>query len=507
MAVFSPAFFRLSSLLLVGLLGACHFPGRNAAPQFTQVTNPCIVVALPASGPHAGVSAKIKKGVELGRQTLRQSGIDARVENIDTSDANWLAKLDALPAQCAVVGGPLQEKNYIKARNAGQMKRRVFFSFLPILGNGEEGAIAWRFFPGQQDQIDALVNFAADELKVRTFGAFYPNDKYGSKMTAILEQELAKRNMTLVKAPYNPSAPATWAASLKPLLHSTTAAGSTPIPQTSFEVLFLPDSWKNMDAIVNALRKNGEDRLVLAGPTLWEAALSGKTVPNAERFALAVFPASWSHTRVPAPLKGQGNDFWTCLGYDFIKFAGHMGLAQKPDSATITTSIARNAAKTISALAPISWDERGVAHQKMHLFQVKAGGMAPLDVSNFKQTRLAVSERAALRMQGWGHIDPETGEALPKVRQAAPLSEDIQAQPVSTSPVPTQPFPASPIPDVPVSGRPVSPQPVSASPVSAQPAARTPAPIPVTPQKLQKVPGVMLSGPRSSYKLSLPNQP
>ena len=31
------------------------------------------------------------------------------------------------------------------------------------------------------------------------------------------------------------------------------------------------------------------------------------------------------------------------------------------------------------AMAPLSWDDKGIAHQKLHLFQPGANGMEPLD--------------------------------------------------------------------------------------------------------------------------------
>ena len=54
-----------------------------------------------------------------------------------------------------------------------------------------------------------------------------------------------------------------------------------------------------MPMLTTALAYNGEDRLVLMGTTLWEQGLSGKSVVNTERFALAVFPGAWNQARAP----------------------------------------------------------------------------------------------------------------------------------------------------------------------------------------------------------------
>ena len=79
-----------------------------------------------------------------------------------------------------MVGGPLQARNYAQARSAGAVDQRAFFTFLPSLEQGDEGARAWRFFPSPQDQIDALISFATNDLNIRTYGAFYPTDAYGA---------------------------------------------------------------------------------------------------------------------------------------------------------------------------------------------------------------------------------------------------------------------------------------------------------------------------------------
>ena len=275
------------------------------------------------------------------------------------------------------------------------MDQRAFFTFLPSLEQGDEGARAWRFFPSPQDQIDALTSFATNDLNIRTYGAFYPTDAYGARMTGMLEQSLAGQNMVLHKASYDPADVSSWSTAVAPLINATQAEGSsTPVPQTAFEALFLPDSWKSMDMLTTSLLYNGEDRLVLLGTTLWEQSLSGKIVPNAEKYALAVFPGAWNAARAPRALQAPGNDFWVALGYDFTRFAVNLGLNSRLSAPEITARAGR-AAQMIRAMAPITWDSAGVAHQQLFIFQASPTGMTPLDLGQFQQTRAAVLQRAA----------------------------------------------------------------------------------------------------------------
>ena len=189
-----------------------------------------------------------------------------------------------------------------------------------------------------------------------------------------------------------------------------------------------------MEMLTTSLLYNGEDRLVLLGTTLWEQSLSGKTVANADKFALAVFPGAWNQPQAPRALQAPGTDFWNALGYDFVRFAVSMGLDSRLTTPQVTAR-AQRASKMIWGMAPISWDNAGVAHQKLFLFGVSPTGMTPVDVETFQQTRARVLQQAALRMQGLPPVDA-TGAPL-----AAPAAGAEAAPAVQTGQTP----PSAPI--------------------------------------------------------------
>lgn len=421
------------------VLAGCQFPfgKREATSPVPVAPEPtCVVLALPASGPYASIAAKIKRGATTAQQELAGAGGTLRLENVNTEAPDWLQTLAALPASCAVVGGPLRDTAYEQAQKAGALEQRAFFSFVPNLRSGEEGARAWRFFPSPQDQIDALVGFATDDLGIRSYGAFHPGDAYATRMTGLLAQNLGKRHIPLRQASYKPADPTSWSDAAQPLINPVLAEGSTtPVPQTEFEALFLPDSWKNIDMVTQSLLYNGEDRLVLLGTTLWEQGLSGRQVPRAENFALAVFPAAWNAQHAPGALKGQGNDFWTALGYDFVNFAAALALDSRLPTPQITAR-AQRAASVVRGMAPLSYDDAGVAHQKLYLFQVSAAGMKPLDAAAFRDTRAAVLERAALRMQGLPSVDAQGNPLVPGA-PGAPATPAAATGTAGTMPAPT----------------------------------------------------------------------
>lgn len=466
--------------LLVGLWG-CQMPaflGKSQDASQRISTNPCVVLALPADGPYAPFAQKIKKGASIAQEQLAATGIKLTIENVNTQAPNWIASLEALPPVCAVVGGPLQNNAYVAARKSGVLDRRVFFSFVPTIQQADEGRRAWRFFPSPQDQIDALVNFVSNDLNIRTFGSFYPNDSYGPRMSELLEKSLAQKHIPLQKASYNPVAPASWSAALKPLINPTYSTDrKIPIPQTTFEALFLPDSWKHMDMLTTSLMYNGEDRLALLGTTLWEQGLSGKQIPKAGRYALAVFPGAYQKNLAPRKLQEKGGDFWIALGYDFINFAVNTGIVSRLEASEIN-SRARAAAGSIRAMAPIDWDANGQAHQRLYLFQIDSKGMQPLNPEHYKQTRAAILEQAALRMQGINMSPAENIEEGDVTRVSQETSAEDLPAPVQKTAITEEPAPLA------------APESTGLS--------RT---APAIPQNQ-----IMRSSPQPSYKLRLPNR-
>lgn len=461
-------------------LTACQLPaflsgGKSISGGISK--NPCVVLALPANGPYAPFAQKIIKGADMAKQELAANGINLTLENVNTEAPDWIKTLDALPQVCAVVGGPLQNNAYVQARKSGALERRVFFSFVPTIQEGDEGSRAWRFFPSPQDQIDTLVKFVADDLNIHTFASFYPQDSYGPRMTDLLEKKLSTRHIPLQKAFYNPAAPASWSGAIKPLINPVYAGSrKTPIPQTTFEALFLPDSWKRMDMISTSLMYNGEDRLALLGTTLWEQGLSGKQVPKAQRYALAIFPGAYSKDRAPKKIQEQGNDFWIALGYDFINFAVNTGIASRLESVDINGR-ANSAAGSIRAMAPINWDSAGHAHQNLYLFQIGPNGAVPLNIDQYKQSRTAILEQAALRMQG---ARQEAAQSEPDL-DAVPVSQEMTSSGINQeAALPPEESPAITTPE-------------SVTPVHSAP---------VIPQNQ-----IMRSSPQPSYKLHLPNRP
>lgn len=343
-----------------------------------------VVLALPLSGQYAAISAKIQAGAQAACDELSSSGNRVSLMVVDTDQSDWIAKVDALPSNAAVIGGPLRRDDFAKAKAQGLTSRRAVFSFLPGLESGDEGRTAWRFFSSAQDQVDALLSFTSN-LGIRGYGVLYPQENFGRRMSALFEERARALGAgTVITRAYTPGDQNNWMASVADLL-SANKSGSV------FKAIFLPDSWKNMDAIVPNIFYQNETRQVLMGTSLWEQGLSGSSFVGMQYYNLAIFPGNWNAANpTPAGKRLQskllasgkeGADFWSGLGYDFARLSSGLGIGQGWTPEQVNAAL--QSANIDWSIAPIRWNN-GVAAQQMLLFTPDSSGFKPVNESEFR---------------------------------------------------------------------------------------------------------------------------
>ncbi|MBQ7606633.1 MAG: hypothetical protein IJU76_01430 [Desulfovibrionaceae bacterium] len=424
---------RLLALCLLFLLAACQVPSLFAPKQHGP-REPGVVILLPGDGPYAGIASKILEGATLARDELRGHGINVTLAFIDTNKKGWQEKLHALPSHFNVVGGPIERTTYSLLKKNGLLSERTHFAFMNNLDGADEGTLAYRFFPSPNDQVEALVDFATEALKIHSFGAFYGTDDYSTKMASLFAAKVREKNASLRSVTYSSTDPKKITEQARALINPV-QSGSNVLPQTSFEAVFLPASWRRVDSIQKAFVNCGEDRLVLLGTTSWEQSVVGKKLDRAERFELAVFPVAWNmHARVKA-LEKVAPDFWRALGYDFMQFAVNLNLHERATPPQVVQKANRSTG-IVRLLAPLHWDARGIAHQKLFIHRVTSDGMAPMDVALFEKLRVTHRERAAIRMQG-GASDDAPAPVRREVRaDPAPIVQERVEQPAPRAPEP-----------------------------------------------------------------------
>jgi hypothetical protein len=341
-----------------------------------------VVLLLPLSGQYSAVSEKIAAGAKAACAQMSSGGQQVSLIVIDSGQPDWIAKIEALPPEAAIVGGPLRRDDYSKAKGGGLLARRAFFAFLPSLEAGDEGQKAWRFFSSPKDQVDTLLAFTS-RMGITGYGVFYPDENFGQRMAALFEERArAAGASTVIKASYQPQDQNNWMSAAADFL-AANKKGSV------FRAVFLPDSWKNMDIIVPNFFYQNETRQVLLGTYLWEQGLSGGGFVSTQYYGLAVFPGAWnmaspSAARLQNAMLADGKtgaDFWSGLGYDFARFSARAGIGQG-----FTPTAVNSALQSLSidwSIAPIRWNN-GAASQEMHLFTPNSKGFAPVNEQEFR---------------------------------------------------------------------------------------------------------------------------
>lgn len=412
-----PRLFASPAVLDVARRGGSSYAsvasGGAGAPGFAPVApvpaiamySGCYALALPMSGPYSSIGWKVARGATAAQKELAQSGLNVEVMVVNTEAPDWLDQLASLPPQCVTVGGPLQPDAYANAKARGLVQNRAFFTYLSRLEGEDEGTTAWRFFSSPEDQVNAVLDFAKN-VGITSFASLYPEDNFGQRMTDLFMQAVQRSGATMNKtASYNPGNQKAWNETVRAFVGAH-MAGKVPVPSSSFQAVFLPDSWQSAETVVPYLFFHGEDRLLLMGTALWEQGLADKAGLDVRNLGLAVFPGAWNSatpsaagSRLANALAGEepvSADVWIAIGYDFVRFASALNL-KAPWTPDMVNARIAEAQKMDWSMAPLSWNN-GKAAQHLFLFTPAENGFVLADQELFKERLELVRSRHASRV-------------------------------------------------------------------------------------------------------------
>lgn len=357
----------------------------------------CVALTLPLNGPFAAIGKQVAGGAAVAVEALDARGVRMDLRVIDSETPDWLDQLAALPPACVVVGGPLRTDAYTAERAKG-LNGRALFAFLPQLPDpADEGRSVWRFFTSPQDQIDAVLTVAANELGVTSFGALVPDDAFGARMSDLFLQSAGRRGLPVSTATYPLNDMKAWTKLTGSFVDAVTPGkGKIPQARATFEAIFLPDSWKNMDMLISTLHYNGAHKKIMLGSALWEQSLASARGVNPATFGLTIFPGVWNaqaanpaaaSLRTGMAARNATADDWAVLGYDFVQLAAGLGLNSPQWNPSQLNARLASGPVTDWAGAPMVWNGQGRASRRLLLFQPARNGMVPLDLEAFRAYR------------------------------------------------------------------------------------------------------------------------
>jgi outer membrane PBP1 activator LpoA protein len=389
-----------------------------------------IALVIPLQGPYASIGWRIAQGVGAGQWYLTSQGMDLEVTIINSSVPGWEKEVEKLDATCRVVGGPLRKAAWESVLQHGLDRDRAFFAFMSTVE--EEGSRVWRFFGSPRDQVRAMVQ-SAFASGITRFAILYPKEPYGRAMARHFWEEATAQGGTINgMGSYDPRQPASWGKAVAQLLGTDTRNKDALNPEPDFKGVFLPDTLEHAKLIVPQFFFYNENRLVFLGSQLWEQGTNPDSPLEARYFDLAVYPGGWWKNNPGLGMKelsrilretGQKEpDFWTALGFDFTRFAAGLGFLGSPLARQTVNETLQSQQSFSWTMAPLAWDEKGVASQDYFVFQPTQSGPLPADPARIIQKRTQREARRQERMAALNATmeSPETVNAEDSSQTVSP---------------------------------------------------------------------------------------
>jgi hypothetical protein len=327
--------------------------------------------------------------------------MNLEVTIINSAATGWTRELADLAPTCRIVGGPLRKSAWEAVLENNLEEKLAFFTFMPTLE--EEGTKAWRFFGSPRDQVRAIVR-AAGNQSISRFAILYPEEPYGRVMAQYFWEEATHQGGEITGMnSYNPEEPTAWGKTVAKLLKAEGLGKGELNPEPNFQAVFLPDTLKNGKLIVPQFFFYNENRLLFLGSQLWAQGPNPDSPMEANYFDLAVYPGGWWKNN-PGPAMAELNrilqetgqkdpDFWTALGFDFIRFAsGLTPPGTPPAHQTVNNALTSRQAFSWT-MAPLSWDQNGLASQKYFVFQPTQAGSKIVDPERMTRIRFQRENR------------------------------------------------------------------------------------------------------------------
>ncbi len=310
--------------------------------------------------------------------------------------------------------------------DGGRLQGRALFAFMPKLPDGvDEGQGVWRFFTSPQDQMRSLLELTKGGLNATRYAVLHPQDPYGERMAQIFSEQVRAVNGSItVTQSYDPGAPTSWGDRIETLVAEINA--------TETRAVFMPDAFSRAKLLFPYFFFFNEGRQLFLGPEMWSQALGQEQDLNMQYLSLAVCPGAWweespGARKLATVLAEDGvgpPDYWSALGYDFVRTAHRIGTLPPNWSFDDVNQRLTSLENLAPSLAPFAWNASGAARQDLYLFQPSRSGKVLLNME-----RLQYRMDKALEAHEWRveTIEKEQEKRLQKSLEEGDIVPDSDA--------------------------------------------------------------------------------
>ncbi len=362
-----------------------------------------VALLIPLDSDYQEFAWKILKGADVALWQMYSKDLPISFTVINSNALGWEEKLAQLPAHYKVIGGPLRKEVWENILAHDLQKERVFFNFRSSLEPGEEGKDGYRFFPSSIDQVRPLIKMLTNDFDINKFAILYPKSHYGQRMAQTFRQEVHESNATIgnMKS-YAANMQTGWKDLVADFLQlpgnwqkqNSNSATFMQKTEPDFQAVFLPDAFSKAQILIPEFFFFDSGDLVFLGPSLWSQEIRRVSKLDQQYYKLTLMTGTWWSENPNEAVKGLkkglrqtvqgGADFWTALGYDFLRFVFYI----KDKFPHLEKKRINNYLSKISdftwSIAPIQWNEQGKAKQDLFVFQPVKDKLKRVDVKEFK---------------------------------------------------------------------------------------------------------------------------
>ena len=235
--------------------------------------------------------------------------------------------------------GPLSSGSAMAAAKRAQELGVVMISLAQKEGIPATGDDIYRYSLTPQEQVDALMRYAATKKNKKLIGVLYPNTNYGKTFMTLAEQ-LAPNDGVKISASHAFANAANVGDDLRQLKFSV--AQASPQAPLGFDGLFIPDSYAAILKILPQLKNAGVENVFLMGTNAWndpslaakEGGMLGDSVFLDIYFKDDDKPLVRSFVSEYQAAYGTAPSTLEAMGYDSVRFLGtalSRGKANRPE--------------------------------------------------------------------------------------------------------------------------------------------------------------------------------
>jgi len=259
---------------------------------------------VPLSGNDERLAKEVLKGLILGLEVLEQrssftlSVYDSGGEVHQAVQAIEKMVQEDCDVAVALLGKKTARSTLIKAQQQG----------LPLIAMTAEvniptGNYIYRDFVSPEVQMDNLVDFITDNLRLSSFAVLFPENEYGYLYFSLFEDRIKKHGGKIVVAIRYPVGTSDFGAQIKKIIGEEIVKAKPEEvlenpPSLPFEAVFIPDDVVTSTFIISQFAYYNVNNLVFLGTALWN---DKKFIHNIKGYCKAVYFPTGFTTQAPQP--------------------------------------------------------------------------------------------------------------------------------------------------------------------------------------------------------------